>query len=274
MVTTTLPPPVGINWQAVVTAYLNTLFEPSIGNTVESSRDVGLTINPRIGQRAPEQLALFATPTIGGGAGSKENAGDRLSLTPSIGMGTNPNAVLNLSATPSIGGTGAPIDTGTLGLTITPSIGMTGTGIAAVSYESTGVGTQVIASTASWSHTIGGNGLVVSVGAQSNVSTAAVTAKVGTTNMTKLGASPQFNNGGYLVWSVIFGLLSPPTGTQTISLAISGGGTTVLAGNSVSYNNLGSFGTCTSSTGSSSSPALSVPSARGQMVAENLRYLE
>lgn len=190
-------------------------------------------------------------------------------------MGTNPNAVLNLSATPTIGGTGAPIDTGILGLTITPSIGMTGTGIAAVSYESTGVGTQVIASTASWTHTIGGNGLVVSVGAQSNVSTAAVTAKVGTTNMTKLGASPQFNNGGYLVWSRYLRAVKPTDWHPDHQPCNQrGGGTTVLAGNSVSYNNLGSFGTCTSSTGSSSSPAAVGALGSRPDGCRDLRYLE
>lgn len=138
-----------------------------------------------------------------------------------------------------------------------------------VAYESTGVGQQAIAASASWAHTIGGSALVVGVIAQSASSAASVTAQVGATAMTQLGkTSPVGPNSGFYFWSLLFGLLNPPTGNQTISLSIGGGGTTVIGGNSVSYRNVGGFGTVVSATGLSSAPALSVSSARGQMVAE------
>lgn len=139
-----------------------------------------------------------------------------------------------------------------------------------VSYDATGGGSNVVSSTPSltWAHNISGNAIIVCVSAQATNTTAAATAKVGTTSMTQLGASAKFGpNSGYYTWSIIFGLLAPPQASQTISLSL-GSGAAFLAGNSVSYNNVGSFGTVVSSTGTSSSPALSVSSAPRQMVAE------
>ncbi|UGT94864.1 hypothetical protein KN246_15855 [Mycobacterium intracellulare] len=138
-----------------------------------------------------------------------------------------------------------------------------------VAYVSAGAGAAAIAASISWTHNITGNCLVVPVAAESNVSTAAVTAKVGTTTIPLIGKSSQpITASGFFVWPTFFALLNPPTGSQTITLSISGGGTAVLEGNSVCYDKVGSIGTMVTSNGSSSAPALSVPSGVGQMVVE------
>jgi hypothetical protein len=68
---------------------------------------------------------------------------------------------------------------------------------------------------------------------------------------------------------VLYGLIGPPAGTQTVvcSLSYSGSLTTYLTANSMSYVGVVGFGTFASNTGTSTSLALSsVPSATGKMV--------
>lgn len=100
---------------------------------------------------------------------------------------------------------------------------------------------------------------------ESSLSTTNATAKVGTSAMTQLGASPQMTNAGNFYRIVWFGLLNPPTGAQTISVTMDSGSNFCVA-ESVSYNSR--FGPLTTGSGTSSVPALSVPSAKGQMVVE------
>jgi hypothetical protein len=64
----------------------------------------------------------------------------------------------------------------------------------------------------------------------------------------------------------VFGLLNPSTGSQSIAATFGqslGNG----ALNSVSYNNVASFGTIATGSGTGATASLSVPSAVGQMVA-------
>lgn len=139
-----------------------------------------------------------------------------------------------------------------------------------VTYDATGAGGSVngaIAGTMSWSHTISGNAVVAAVSLQSSLSTTTVSAKVGSTAMTLLGTGPQFTSSGFYISVVLFGLLNPPTGTQTLSATMSSG-TNYCEANSVSYRNVAAFGSSVSGSGTSSAPALSVASGVHQMVAE------
>lgn len=139
-----------------------------------------------------------------------------------------------------------------------------------VAYDSTGAAGSVngaTAGTASWTHTISGNAVVLALSLQSSLSTTTATAKVGTTSMTLLGSSAQFTSAGYFISSVLFGLLNGPTGSQSVSVTMNSGADYCVA-NSVSYKNVSHFGAVVSNTGTSSPPALSVPAAPSQMVVE------
>lgn len=166
---------------------------------------------------------------------------------------------------------------GTAALTAPTALGSssalvpTVTAVSPVTYTATGAGgsgTGSSGATMSWSHTISGNALIVAVSLESGSTTTTATAKVGTTSMTLLGSAPNFNNSGYYARVVLFGLLSPPTGSQTITVTTSGGAN-YLEGNSVSYTNVTSFGSVVTGSGTSSAPALSVSSAANQMVVES-----
>lgn len=136
-----------------------------------------------------------------------------------------------------------------------------------VAYDATGGGSGVVGTSTSWTHNIAANAVTLSGYLQATNTTAVPTANVGGTSMTLLGVSPKYGpTAGYYFWSFIFGLLNPPTGNQTITISASTAA--AVGANSVSYKNVGSFGTFTSTQGTSSAPVLSVPSAPGQMVVE------
>lgn len=258
VLTTAGPPPTGINWQAVITAYLSLLTEPGIGMATTPTAKLNVAALPSIGMQPPVLLNLLTEPMITAEAGSKEGTAFRVEITPSIGVGSVPTAVLNLSATPSVGFTGAPIDTGILQLTITPSIGLTAT--KGITYDATGSALTTGTGTAfTWNHTIGGNAIIAAALIDMHTITApTVTAKVGTTAMTQLAYAQNYGNSGsgFYASLVVFGLLNPPTGAQTITLTTSAS-TNVLIANSLSYGNVGSFGTAITNTGMGTTASVS-----------------
>jgi hypothetical protein len=138
----------------------------------------------------------------------------------------------------------------------------------AVTYDATGhptTGTGT-AETLTWTHPIAGNCVIVATTVASDVQPV-VTASVGSTAMILLGGIPIGNYKGLgTYWGlVLFGLLNPPTGTQTISLSVASG-TDYIAANSVSYFNVSGFGSIFTNTGTDTTLSLAAPSIAGQMV--------
>lgn len=93
-----------------------------------------------------------------------------------------------------------------------------------------------------------------------------VTATVGSTPMTQLSAISDWSSG---VWhyqnQYTFGLLNPPTGTQTITVTIAGTDC-MSVGNSVSYKNVEAFGTPVTSSETGTTATTTVASNIQQMV--------
>jgi hypothetical protein len=126
-----------------------------------------------------------------------------------------------------------------------------------VSYDATGNASATV--TASWTHVISGNSIVVFVTAW-NLAT--ITATVGGISATSLGFAGPFNTYGRLY---AFGLMNPPQGSQTI--AFSGGSGNFACGCSLSYKNASGLGT-PQTTVVTGTPATASISAPGQMMAQ------
>lgn len=131
--------------------------------------------------------------------------------------------------------------------------------------------------TLTWTQNISGTAALAWVGVINYGAAAPVpTVKIGSTSMNLLGSiswSSQhiYSSNTYnLVWCA-FGLLNPPTGSQTFSAGgISGlySATGQIFAASTSYFNVGSFGTFQSTTGSTASLSHTVTAAPGQLVAQ------
>lgn len=100
-------------------------------------------------------------------------------------------------------------------------------------------------STVTWNHNITGNAVVAFANVNINGNTSAtVTATCGGTAMTALGQVNNFYSAspsGTNLTLYAFGLLNPPTGTQAIALTVSP--SHIVSANSLSYYDVGSFGT-------------------------------
>lgn len=86
--------------------------------------------------------------------------------------------------------------------------------------------------------------------------------------MTPLAAVPDSSGG--TIFAALFGLLNPPTGPQTWSATVSGGGSTgrSLIAYPQSYVNVGSFGAVSTNFGPGASPSLTVVSAANEMIVQ------
>ena len=133
-------------------------------------------------------------------------------------------------------------------------------------FDAVGTGQAAAGTSLSWTHTIGGaaSAIVVAVDAFSST-VPTISAQVGTTPMALLG-SAQYRTGADTALVYLFGLLNPPTGTQTITVITFPN--EYLVGNSISYNNVTSFGAAATNSGSSASPSLSVSAATNEMVVQ------
>jgi hypothetical protein len=127
----------------------------------------------------------------------------------------------------------------------------------AVGPSSSGGGTSgaTTSTTASWTHTAGASATAVVVqvaignGSSGGVTT---TATYGGVSMTSLGQVAA--NSGTTGYVVMFGLLSPATGAQTVAITVSSAST--ISGGSVSFTGAGSFGTAATASGSSTAPSV------------------
>ena len=149
-------------------------------------------------------------------------------------------------------------------LTITASTTAT-VAVNAVTWESTGAGGSANGGTITWTHTIGATANCVIVGVNTNTNPYNLpTVKVGSSTYLKcLGInyfdSPSGNNN----YAMIFGLMNPPTGTQTFTVT---GQSTFTSANSVAYNNVSGFDTPIYSNGSGTSMTLTDPGVDAGMV--------
>lgn len=142
----------------------------------------------------------------------------------------------------------------------------------AVTYDATGAGNSSNTLSLTYLHTIAGNGILVGLdvfGITGSIPSA--TATVGSTNIPLLDSVLYYSVSSPIVSNFtifLFGLLSPPTGSQTISINVSGPVSAIISANSVSYKNVSSFGspvTNTSATGTALS--LSVPAPGSYQIA-------
>lgn len=263
--TTGGPPPPGITWQALIFDSFTLAADTEIRMKNIPDAQFNMAVKPSFQMRPPSKFRLRVAPMIEMAGGNNEFAQFGMSVNPRIRW--IPSAAFKASVTPMIAMGGKPKSAGLFGVNVTPHLGMVGKNVVNFDAKGTGASGTGTAITVSQTHTIAGNAVVMPVCIQSSLSTTQVTAKVGTTAMTKLGVSPQMTNAGFFYWIVWFGLLNPPTGSQTIT-ATADSGTNYCSAISLSYNSVASFGSITSGSGTTSVPALSVPSAKGQMVAE------
>lgn len=120
---------------------------------------------------------------------------------------------------------------------------------------------------ASWSHTISGQGLLVAVAAydsNGNVGTINTPTSCGGQSVTALPGGEVVSSPPYRRIK-LFGITSPTAGSCTISTSVTGAADTVV-GESVDIAAMGSFGTPAVATGLSASPSVTVPTDNGETV--------
>jgi hypothetical protein len=124
-------------------------------------------------------------------------------------------------------------------------------------------GTQNI----TWTHTATGPVLAyVNAGTHTSLS---ITVSYGGVSMPQLGTSVVYiNSGGTIYTLAVFGLLTPASGSQTVSATATGATNARIIGDSVSYSNVSRFGTVVTTSGSGTSLTQSVSSTPGQMVSQ------
>jgi len=174
------------------------------------------------------------------------------------------------------GGAGAVYLTARQGSSTAGTVG-TGGGIGggselSVVYEATGTGGENTGTNSlSWTHTSGGgsNCAVVLIGAvEYSAGTPTVVCTYGTSQFIyELGELTYYNASGHAFGIVAFGIIGPPSGTQTVSIGVSGATISQLAGNTMSYQNVGSFGDFYDNSGTGTALSLSgIGSTAGQLV--------
>lgn len=140
----------------------------------------------------------------------------------------------------------------------------------AVAYDATGAGGSSTSSPITWSHTCtGSNGAVVVVASvKSSAGTASFGAVTyGGTTMTQL-ATIGMNNAPGTGLVGVYGLLTPATGAQTVSVAASASIINSILGNSMSFTGVGSFGTAVTAFNSTANPSMSATAASTDMIAQ------
>jgi hypothetical protein len=142
----------------------------------------------------------------------------------------------------------------------------------AVVYEATGTGGQNTSSSSlTWTHTSGGGPscAVVLIGSVDySGGAASIACTYGATSFIyNLDELTYYNSGGVALGIFAFGVIGPPSGTQTITLSATGATIGNLAGNTVSYQNVGAFGNFYTNSGSGTALSLSsIPAATNEYV--------
>ena len=147
-----------------------------------------------------------------------------------------------------------PRPSAAMNLALTPTIGMAGQ---TVTYDAAGSGTQGTSAnggTYTYTHTLdsGAKAILVAAMVGHGAANQTITAKIGTTDLTQLYQRWVYLNTWQLV---VFGILDPPTGSQTISLILPSGTNHAYAVDSASYKGVRALGTAVSPEAAGSSPA-------------------
>ena len=147
----------------------------------------------------------------------------------------------------------------------------TAASVSPVTFDAVGAGFLASSTTGpspSWSHSIAGNGIIAFLQVFTNNASPTVSASCGGTTMTQLGSPVAYlATSGYYAIVYAFGLLTPPTGSQTVSFTITGPTAHDYIANSMSFNNVTGFGTPVTNSGSTGNPSLTASSVTNQMVA-------
>ena len=133
-----------------------------------------------------------------------------------------------------------------------------------VLYDTTGAGaisSNLYGTSFSWTHNISGNAVIVGAnlfGQYGGGSVFISSIKIGTTSLNLIGSNQYIST--YAFTSYFYGLVNPPTGSQTFTVSVNNGSgyLTGIAVNSVSYFNVSSFGTMATATGSGTSVAQTI----------------
>lgn len=141
-----------------------------------------------------------------------------------------------------------------------------------VIYESTGTGGyEAGGNSLTWTHTSDGGPhcAAVLIGAVSYSSGAAsLSASFGSSSFTySLNGVTYYNASGIGLYVFAMGIIGPPSGPQTVTLSATGATINKLVGNTITYQNVGSFGNWLESNGISASPAVSgISAASGAVI--------
>lgn len=268
--TTGGPPAPGITWQALIFKSFTMSVDPELVMRENPQAAFNLAVTPSLEMRPPSKFRIRLAPMIAMGGGSDTNAALDLAVSPRLGFGNVPSTAMRLRVTPVISMNGHDKERGAFALVATPSLGMAA--VRSVIFDAVGAGSNGTGNTRSWSETIGSSAsaaLVLGSVLVQGGSLTAITAKVGTTSMTQLTGSPFtfLNSGGNIFYLFAFGLTSPPTGAQTIQVQFTGGTSWFAAANSLSYNDVSSFGTPVTNSASGTAASISASSSVGQRVA-------
>lgn len=142
-----------------------------------------------------------------------------------------------------------------------------------VTYEATGTGgANVNNPNLSWQHTSSGGptcGVVLFGSVEYSAGAANLTASYGSSTFTyQLGGLNFYNASGGAFYIFAIGLIGIPSGTQTVVLSATGATIGGLAGNTVSYQNVGSFGNFYGNNGLGTTLSLTgIPASPGSIVA-------
>lgn len=223
--TTSLPPPAGVYWQAILHVRLSCSVHPQITSATIPKRELKMAVTPQIGIRPPSQLKLYVSPSIGMRAGTTEAAKLNLAVTPRIApLSDTAKAVLNTAVTPAIGMSGAGRQNAELNMAVTPAIWHWAAPAPFVSVAG--------ASNAAWQHDVGGNLMLIWV---SSYTGEVGDITVGDKSAVKVGTWLAEPGHEYLS---CFKLADPPPGEQTITPT----GGSYWAGSSVCYDGVISVG--------------------------------
>ena len=105
---------------------------------------------------------------------------------------------------------------------------------------------------------VGTSALLVAADVSYSYGGGSILAQIGSTPLTLLGSFLWRFYTGVYVW----GMLNPPSGIQTIGVGVFGGSSAYVTFNSFTYNNVSSFGTSVTNSGSTANMSQSVTSTQ------------
>lgn len=261
----------GIFWKARIFEEFGVAMEPALtfAPAGHVTTPLGFELDPAFGMGASPHvqsemnLALTPAITMRGGQNEFESA-----FTLTLGMGgycNHQDTDFGLTFTLGVGMTGAEKYSRAVGLAFTPTVGMDA---AAPPHATTvGAGVQgVYGNSASYSHTIAGDAVIVFVAHRNTGTVPAISGvTVGGQSATLLAGTQWYAAVGNHWNMYAYGLEDPPTGPCTISVTLDG--QTTLSVNSLAFQGVSSIGTPTTAGGVGGNADMTVSSSSSQTIA-------